>query len=259
MSTPNDGTPAFRVDGLERRYGALQALAPLSLTIERGERVAIVGPSGAGKTTLLRLLSGSIEPSGGSIQALGRPLARLRPGRERAEAVGLLPQQFDLVPNLSVTHNVLAGNLSRWGLLRSTLSLIRPREVRRAEDALKRVGLADYLRERTSRLSGGEQQRVALARLLVQRPHALLADEPVASVDPARAEALLQLLVRMADEGAHTLIASLHSVGLALTHFERVLAFREGRLIFDRPSSTVTSSELDELYALEVDTAVAER
>ncbi|MGE3855531.1 MAG: phosphonate ABC transporter ATP-binding protein [Dehalococcoidia bacterium] len=245
-----DATPAFEVRGVAKRYGARVALAPLDLRVERGESVAIVGPSGSGKTTLLNLLGGAVEPDAGEVRVLGAPLSGLS-RRDRAARVGMMRQQFDLVPHLSVVHNVLAGNLGRWGLGTALWSLIRPVGIEDAEAALARVGLPGRLHERTAHLSGGEQQRVALARLLVQRPHALLADEPVSSLDPARAEALVALLVRMAHEGGHTLVASLHTVQLAVDHFSRIIALREGHLVFDRPSAEVTREELAELYAIE--------
>ena len=252
------GVPAFHVAALSKRYQGFPALYPLTLTIEQGEAVAIVGPSGAGKTTLLHLLAGVVEPTAGSVELLGRPLRALAPGRERSALVGVMHQQFDLVPNLAVIHNVLAGNLGRWGVLRAALSLVRPRHYGAAERALERVGLRDRMHERTERLSGGEQQRVALARLLVQGPHALLADEPVASLDPARADALVRLLVRMAREDGHTLVASLHSVTLALEHFDRVIALREGRIVFDRSANEVSEELLAHLYEFEPERTAAE-
>jgi phosphonate transport system ATP-binding protein len=248
---------AFELDGLERRYGSRVALAPLTLSIERGETVALVGPSGAGKTTLLHLLAGLVPPTSGSVRVLGRVLAELPP-RARAERVGLIPQHAGLVPNLSVVHNVLAGNLGRWGLLRSLASLVWPGAPEPARSALARVGLEGRMHERAYRLSGGEQQRVALARLLVQRPHTLLADEPVASLDPARAGALVRLLVAMAAEGGHTLVASLHAVDLALAHFGRVIGMRGGVVRFDLPASAVGAAALERLYDLGGDPAPGE-
>lgn len=254
MIPPAVTAPAFKTEGLERRYGDRRALAPLTLTIERGQAVALVGPSGAGKTTLLHLLAGLLEPSAGSVSVLGLPLAELPPGPARADRVGLIPQHAGLVPNLSVVHNVLAGELGRWGLARSLLALAWPwGAAARAEAALARVGLPGRLRERAHRLSGGERQRVALARLLVQNPHALLADEPVASLDPARAEALVRLLVAMATAGGHTLVASLHAVDLALAHFDRVIGLRAGVVAFDLPAAAVDPGALARLYALDAD------
>ena len=245
-----DRAPAFAIEGAARAYGDSVALAPLSLTIAPGETVAVVGPSGAGKTTLLHLLAGVIRPDEGAITIHGRPLAQLQPGRELARLVGVIHQQFDLVPSLTVTHNVLAGRLGEWSLWRSLASLVSPRERRRALAALEQVGIAAKAGERTSRLSGGEQQRVALARLLVQDPRVILADEPVSSVDPARAADLIELLVRITREGDRTLVASLHSVPLALRHFSRVLALREGRVAFDRPAADVRPEDLEALYEL---------
>lgn len=242
--------PMFDLRGVAKVYPGTVALAPLTLTIQPGEVVAVLGPSGSGKTTLLHLLGGILKPDRGELWIAGRPASALRPGRELARLVGVMHQQYDLVPNLAVVHNVLAGRLGEWGLLRSLLSLVVPRELERARAALERVGIAGKLYERTSRLSGGEQQRVALARLLVQAPRAILADEPVAALDPARAEDLLTMLVAIARERGHTLVVSLHSVDW-LRHFDRVIALRRGQLAFDRPAGQVTGADLDALYALE--------
>ena len=241
--------PIFQLLEVSKTYQGATALAPLSLSIDRGEKVALVGPSGSGKTTLLHLLSGTIRPDRGSILLNGRDLSTLRPGRELASLVGIMHQQFDLVDSLPVIHNVLAGRLGEWGLLRSLLSLVIPQEAWRAKQALERVGLADKIYRRTSQLSGGEQQRVALARLLVQHPKVLLADEPVSSLDPARAEDLMNMLNRITVEEQLTLIVSLHSLQ-HLHHFTRVIALREGKLYFDRPAAEVNPNDLEELYVL---------
>ncbi|MEE9278494.1 MAG: ATP-binding cassette domain-containing protein, partial [Dehalococcoidia bacterium] len=209
-----------------------------------------VGPSGAGKTTLLYLLSGVLPADSGSVELFGRPLTQIDNGR-RAALVGVMHQQFDLVTGLAVVHNVLAGRLGEWGLWRSLVSLVAPREAATARRALERVGIGDKLYERTSHLSGGQQQRVALARLLVQDPQAILADEPVSALDPARAEDLIRLLVEIARERERTLVASLHAVPLALKYFDRIVALREGRLVFDRPSGAVGEADLKALYALD--------
>ena len=232
------------------RFGAVEALAPLDLTVRAGERVAVVGPSGAGKTTLLYLLAGIHAPTSGTLRVGGLSAGEWADVRRRAAAVGIMHQQFDLVPSLAVVHNVLAGRLREWSLGRSLLSLVVPQESERAREALRRVGIEDKIFERTAHLSGGEQQRVALARLLVQAPRAILADEPVSSLDPARAEAMVRLLVEVTGAD-RTLVASMHAVPLALQYFDRIVALREGALLFDRPSRDVAPTDLAALFEID--------
>lgn len=241
----------FEVDGARKRYGDVLALgASLSLRIEVGEMVAVVGPSGSGKTTLLHLLAGVIPPDAGSIRVDGRSIESFRRRQELARLVGVIHQQFDLVPHLRVVHNVLAGRLGRWSLRRSLLSLVRPQDLDDAVSALARVGIADRIGERTANLSGGEQQRVALARLLTQDPRAILADEPVSSLDPARASDVLGMLVSVAADEGRTLVASVHQADLARRFFRRMIGLREGRIVFDRPAEEVGDRDLVDLYAL---------
>lgn len=246
-----ESNPAFRLEGIGKRYGSIVALAPLDLEIADGETVALVGPSGAGKTTLLYILSGIFAPDQGWISLYGRPMQALRSRAELASLVGVMHQHFDLVPNLAVVHNVLAGRLGSWSLARSLVSMVSPRDIDSARQALDGVGIAHRINERTSRLSGGQQQRVAIARLLVQNPRVILADEPVSALDPARAEDMVRMLVEIAREGGHTLVASLHAVQLALKHFDRIIAIRDGKVLFDRPSDQVPETDLAELYTLD--------
>ena len=241
----------FQVSQVSKSYTGRVALAPISFEVRATESIAVVGPSGSGKTTLLHLLAGVVQPDEGSIALNGFRLATLKPGRELSSLVGVIHQQYDLVPHLSVMHNVLAGRLGRWGLLRSLVSLGWPQDGWIAARALERVGLADRLHERASRLSGGEQQRVAIARLLVQDPRIIIADEPVASLDPTRAKDLLRLLAQIARESEKTLIASIHSVELARQFFDRLIGLRNGMLEFDLPVDAVTSAMFTELYELE--------
>lgn len=249
--------PMFKLEAAGRTYDNITALRPTSLTIMPGETVALVGPSGAGKTTLLHMLAGIVLPSTGRCLIDGQPTSKLRPGRELARQVGIIHQQFDLVLPLPVVHNVLAGRLGEWGLLKSALSLIFPQEVDKARAALERVGIADKIFERTSRLSGGQQQRVALARILLQNPRAILADEPVSSLDPAWASDLMRLLTGIAAADGKTLVASLHSVDLARQHFSRIIGLRAGRVWFDLPAGEVTDDDLARLYSLETGVASA--
>ena len=241
----------MQFEDASRRYGEAIVLAPLSLAVAPGERVAVIGPSGAGKTTLLRLMAGAVAPSTGTVALHGQNVAGLRPGRELAKLVGMIAQQFDLVPNLSVLHNVLAGRLGEWSFGRSLLSLMWPQEQRLAFDALERVGVTHLARQRAGHISGGEQQRVAIARVLVQHPSVVLADEPVASLDPARAREVLLLLTAVTEEQGETLIASLHSVDLARELFDRIVGLRNGVVQFDAPACNIHDGMLEDLYRIE--------
>ncbi len=240
----------YSLSGIEKRYNGTSVIGPLTLEIRQGEAVALIGPSGAGKTTLLNMLSGSMSPDSGTIELDGVPLSDYRHGRELSRKIGMVRQQFDLVGPLPVLHNVLAGRLGEWGFFKSLLSLLFPQDRKSAEQALDRVGLSGRGYEKTSGLSGGEQQRVALARLLVQNPEIILADEPVSSLDPARSESVLQLLTALASERNKTLIASLHSVDLARKHFKRVIAIKDGAVQFDLQAEEVRDTDLEYLYAL---------
>jgi phosphonate transport system ATP-binding protein len=241
----------LEVKNLSKHYERKIALSSLSFSIKRGEMVALIGPSGAGKTTLLNTFATHILPDEGTVTIAGIPANNRTNRKQFAKKVGIIRQQFDLVGPLPVIHNVLAGRLAYWGFFKSLLSLIFPQEKRAAYHALDRVGLADKISEQTANLSGGEQQRVALARLLLQKPEIILADEPVASLDPTRAEDILSILTQLVKEENQTLITSLHSVEYARKYFTRMIAIKEGQVFFDLPVNKVTNSLLSELYQLE--------
>jgi phosphonate transport system ATP-binding protein len=229
----------------------LVALDGLSLTVGRGEHVAFIGPSGAGKTTLFRLLNLTLRPTSGALLVDGRDTAALdgaalRTARQR---IGTIYQQHNLVGRLRVVHNVLAGNLGRWSLATALASLVRPRDPALAVRALERVGMPEKLYARTDELSGGQQQRVAVARVLIQDPEIILADEPVSSVDPSLAVSIVTTLRDLAHESRKTLLMNLHSVELALGFFPRVVGLREGRVAFDLAPDKVTPELLTALYA----------
>ncbi|WP_079509110.1 phosphonate ABC transporter ATP-binding protein [Mesobacillus jeotgali] len=235
---------------IEKIYERKIALSSLSLSVNKGELIALIGPSGAGKTTMLNLLAATLSPDRGEITIDGQRLAEMTDQKKRAKKIGIIRQQFDLIGELPVIQNVLAGKLSEWGIFKSLLSLLVPQEKDDAIKALSRVGLREKLYERTSALSGGEQQRVALARLLVQSPEIVLADEPVASLDPVRAEDIMALLVKIASEESQTLIASLHSVEYAKKYFDRLIGLKNGQIFFDLPASSVSDTHIDSLYKL---------
>lgn len=245
-------TPIFELTGVTVRYGALTALHDVSLRVQPGERVALIGPSGAGKSTLLRLLNGSLAPTSGQVQLLGEEAARLssRELRHAQRQIGTVYQQFNLVPNLGVIHNVNAGHLGQWSLAKAALSLVIPLERETAARALEDVGIADKLYERTDNLSGGQQQRVAIARVLVQDPVAILADEPISSVDPERSREIMTLLRELCDRFNKTLVVSLHAIEYAYSHCERMVGLREGRVQFDLPADQVTPQRVEDLYRI---------
>ena len=240
----------IELDKISKTYGEMEALSSISLNVKKGELIALIGPSGAGKTTLLNILSNVVKPDSGSVFIDGDSMDSYKNNREFAQKVGVIRQQFDLIPQLPVIHNVLVGNFSRWGTLKSLISLIYPHDRKSAESALDRIGLIDKIYDRTSRLSGGEQQRVALARLLVQKPDIILADEPVSSLDPARAQDIMSILSKLVNEDGQTLVTTLHSVEYAKLYFDRIVALRGGKLFFDMPAEHVTEKDLEELYML---------
>ncbi|MEM9164226.1 MAG: ATP-binding cassette domain-containing protein [Cyanobacteria bacterium P01_F01_bin.4] len=242
--------PILSLQQVSCQFDSVSALAEISLSIYPQERVALVGASGAGKSTLLRLLNGSILPSEGEVSALGYVLSQLSSRRRRQiqRQIGTVYQQHHLVMNLPVIHNVNAGHLGRWSLAKAAGSLLWPLEVESAAQALAQVGIPETLYARTDKLSGGQQQRVAIARLLIQNPEIILADEPIASVDPERARGIMDLLRQRCDAEGKTLVVSLHDVAFARSHCDRIIGLRTGRVLFDAPTDQVSDQMFDELY-----------
>ena len=243
----------IQLNATSLRHGQVQALQAIDLRVEVGERVAIIGPSGAGKSSLLQLIASALAPTSGSVELLGEAPWRLSArARQRLRArIGLIHQAPPLPPRQRVVTAVLAGRLGQWSTLRGLLNLLHPSDVPGVRAVLSRLGMADKLFAQCGQLSGGQLQRVGIARALYQQPELLLADEPVSAMDPVLAEHSLKTLNQHASERRVTLIASLHAVELALAHFARVIGIREGRIVFDRPASEVSSAMLDALYANE--------
>ncbi|MBO3276397.1 phosphonate ABC transporter ATP-binding protein [Pseudomonas schmalbachii] len=242
----------LRLTGVEHVHANGQrSLAGIDLRVETGEHVAIIGPSGAGKTTLLRILATNLMPTAGTYELLGSQPWSLGSGaRQRLRArIGLIHQAPPLPPRQRVVTAVLAGRLGQWPLWKSLASLVYPVDIAGARTALKRLDLADKLFERCDQLSGGQLQRVGIARALYQQPEILLADEPVSAMDPVLAGHTLDVLTREAESRGVTLLASLHAVELALAHFPRIVGVRDGRVVFDLPTHKVSRADLDALYA----------
>jgi phosphonate transport system ATP-binding protein len=258
MSAPTDC--AVRVTRASKTFHrSRQALSGVSLSVQPGERVALLGASGSGKSTLLRTLCGleTIEADGGTIELFGRPVqsgGRVADDiRAQRRQVGIIFQQFNLVGRLPVLTNVLTGLAAELPLWRATLGRFTLAEQARALDALEAMGLGEQAFQRASTLSGGQQQRAAIARTLVQGARLLLADEPVASLDPESTRRVMDLLLTLNREQGMTLIVSLHHVGLARRYCERVVALRDGALVYDGAAAALTPAFLRELYGTAAD------
>lgn len=221
-------------------------LNDISVIINQGEKVAIIGPSGAGKTTLLNLLCKQQSSFTGDFYLNEKNICEYENSKKFANEVGIIRQQFDLVEPLSVINNVLVGRLKDWSFFKSVKSLILPQDKEIALKALSSVRLSDRVHFKTENLSGGEKQRVAIARLLVQNPKIVLADEPIASLDPSLSEEIISLLMETTND--KTLIVSIHSVDYAIKYFDRIIGLKEGKVFFDTKSDYVNSEMINNLY-----------
>lgn len=233
------------------RFGENVVLDRVNLTVTPGQFVALVGPSGAGKSTLLRLMNGSHRPTAGSLSVLGvNPATCSRPELRRLRRrTGFVFQQFGLVGRLSAMENVLMGALGSLRMPRYGIATY-PRPLReRALANLERVGLVDQRYQRCDTLSGGQQQRVAIARTLMQEAELVLADEPVASLDPNASISVLQTLRKLSAEDGFTVICSLHQVELALEVSDRVVAVRDGAFVLDASTSRTSQEDIRAVYA----------
>ena len=210
------------------------ALADVTLQVKAGETLALVGPSGSGKTTLLRAINGLVPLTDGSVYFDGLDVTQMRglALRHLRTRIAMIAQHHDLVERLRVHQNVMAGALGRWSVAHALRYLIFPlrSELEEARNALSRVGIPEKLHAGTAELSGGERQRVAIARALVQRPAAILADEPIASLDPELGMQIIELLCNLARETGVTLVCSLHQVDFAERYFDRVVRVESGML-----------------------------
>ncbi|GJM38823.1 MAG: phosphonates import ATP-binding protein PhnC 1 [Acidimicrobiales bacterium] len=230
------------------RHGTVTALDGVDLTIRAGERVALVGQSGAGKSTLLSLLAGLVAPSAGRVRVFEHALATRHRRLRRADRarIGIVSQDLHLPGALRVIHNINAGRLGQRSTLGALWSLVRPDGLEEARAALADVGMGDVTRARTATLSGGEQQRVAVARVIRQEPDLVLADEPVSSVDPRLSDDVASVLC--APEAPWTTVISLHDPDLARRHATRLVGLRAGRVVFDRSPDDVADDDLRALY-----------
>ena len=233
---------ALRVDNLTKTYGETTALSGVSFEIPDGNFAVVLGESGAGKSTLLRILNGLTEPTAGSVYLDGEEITNSR------SDVGMVFQQHNLVAELSAYSNALTGTLNRTGFVRSLINRqpIEDREL--ALEALETVGLLDEAGQKVRSMSGGQQQRVGIARALVQQPALLLADEPVASLDPSSAETVMEYLRETAETRNLTTLASLHQVHIAREFGEQFIGLSGGEVIFNGSREELTAGILDRIY-----------
>jgi phosphonate transport system ATP-binding protein len=251
----------LEIKGLEKSYGQSRVLKGVNLAVARGEFVGVIGLSGSGKSTLLRCINRLIEASAGEILV---PRDLLGNGSNGASAdirtlnarelrffrrkVGMIFQQFNVVKRLSVIDNVLSGALGYEPAWRGALRLFSGDMKRRALFNLKRVGLLEHAYKRADQLSGGEQQRVAIARTLMQEPALILADEPVSSLDPRLSRVVLDILKRVCREDGITALVSLHTLELTREYADRVIGLKEGRVFFDGLVAHLTDTVVDAVY-----------
>lgn len=246
------GSPAVEVEDLAKSFRGKAALTHVSFSVQGGEMVALVGASGSGKSTLLRNInglhqadSGTISIFGNILQAEGKFHSHVR--RLRSQ-IGFIFQQFNLVNRLTALENVLVGHLAHVSLSRSLLRTFSKAEKIKALAALDRVGILELAYQRASKLSGGQQQRVAIARCLMQGAKIILADEPIASLDPESARKVMELLTTLNQEQGITVITSLHQVQVVQRYFHRSVALRSGQVCFDGLTADLNESQLETIY-----------
>lgn len=243
----------LEVKSLRKVFGATVALDDVSIQVAPGEMVGIIGRSGAGKSTLLRAINRLTDPSSGKIFCEGVDITALK-GRDLRlwrRKCAMIFQQFNLVSRLDVLTNVLMGRLSYQPTIRSLLKLFTPEERALAVMTLDRVEMAPYIMQRSDTLSGGQQQRVAIARALVQEPKILLADEPIASLDPRNAARVMDTLRGINREDGITVVCNLHTLDTARSYCDRVIGMRAGRVMFDGLPADLNRDMVQEIYGTE--------
>ncbi len=239
------------IKNLSKTYdNGTQALADISFDVKKGEFLVVIGLSGSGKSTLLRCLNRLLDPTSGQIFFHGKNIENTK-GRavfSVRKKIGMIFQQFNLVPRYSVLTNVLTGKLAGMGVLKSFFSLFSVEDKSQALDYLKLVGIHEKAYLRADQLSGGQQQRVAIARALAQKPEVLLADEPVASLDPATCHVVMDYLRKVNQELGITIICNLHFLSLVREYATRVIALKDGKLVFEGSPDQITEDWFQKIY-----------
>jgi len=241
----------LQIEGLTRRFGAKTAVDAVSLSVPAGQMVGVIGRSGAGKSTLLRMINRLGDPTEGRIRFDGTDVTALkgRALRDWRMRCAMIFQQFNLVQRLDVLTNVLVGRLNRRPMLSSLLRMFTAEERAMALSALDRFDLAETALQRADTLSGGQQQRVAIARAMLQEPHIILADEPIASLDPRNSRIVMESLRAVNREGI-TVLVNLHDLATAREYCDRIVALNAGRLVFDGPPEDLTAARIATVYGI---------
>jgi phosphonate transport system ATP-binding protein len=240
----------LRFEAVTKSFGANTAVQAATFSVDRPMMIGIIGRSGAGKSTLLRMLNRLTDATSGDITFDGLNVTGLRGAAKRSwqSQCAMIFQQFNLVPRMDVVSNVLHGTLNRRSTLSTMFNLYPDEDIARAIDILDRLGMADHAQKRAEALSGGQQQRVAIARALMQDPRIILADEPIASLDPMNAQVVMQALRDIHEQDGRMVIANLHTLDTARRYCDRVIGMRDGRIVFDGTPEQLTTGAARDIY-----------
>ena len=250
----------LELTNVTRRFGTNTAVNSVAVSIPQGQMVGVIGRSGAGKSTLLRMINRLIDPSEGSIAYAGKEISTMR-GRELRQwqrDCAMIFQQFNLVPRLDVLTNVLLGRLNHRNTILNLLNIFSREERAQALIALERLGIEQTALQRAGTLSGGQQQRVAIARALMQSPKVILADEPIASLDPLNAQIVMDSLKDINERDGITVVTNLHTLDTARAYCQRIIGMYQGRVVFDGPSSDLTKDAVKMIYGSLEDAEISE-
>lgn len=245
----------LNVEKLTKRFGNRTAVDTASFVVDKSAMIGVIGRSGAGKSTLLRMINRLTDATSGQISFEGQEITGLKGAarREWQSRCAMIFQQFNLVPRMDVVSNVLHGTLNRRSTIATMFNLYPQADIHKAIEILDRLGIADQASKRAEALSGGQQQRVAIARALMQDPSMILADEPIASLDPMNAQVVMRALRNIHEEDGRTVIANLHTLDTARRYCDRVIGMRDGRIVFDGTPDQLTTGVAREIYGAGAD------
>ncbi len=254
-SPPKHGGDMLRIDTLTKRFGDKTAVDSANISVDAPSMIGIIGRSGAGKSTLLRMVNRLSDASSGTITFEGEDITSLRGAARRnwQSRCAMIFQQFNLVPRMDVVSNVLHGTLNKRSTLATLFNLYPQADIHKAIEVLDRLGIAEQAPKRAEALSGGQQQRVAIARALMQDPKIILADEPIASLDPMNAQVVMQSLRAIHEADGRTVIANLHTLDTARRYCDRVIGMRDGRIVFDGAPEQLTTGVARDIYGAGAD------